>query len=395
MKQLLKKGTALSLAMMLVACNQATKMTTTTETTSSDSVVYKIGTNFELTGSLGDYGTAEQRGVELAVKQANEKAGYEKFQLVSYDNKSDQTESVTISTQLASSDVVGVVGPASSLASAVTYPILNSAQKIVVSPSATQNNVTRENPSDPTSPVYPYTFRISFEDSYQGAAMAQYAVDTLGVKKAVVLEDTSLDYAKGLSESFRTQLTKLGGEVVSTQYFVSGDTDFSSILTTIKSQSYDTLFIAGYYTEAALIIKQAREMGIDAVILGGDGFDSETLVNLAGSQNLNKVYYTTAYTTVDASEKLQSFIQAYKDAYHEEPGMFAALAYDSANLLIEAITTTNSTDAAVLQETLEKISFSGITGDFTFDETHTPIKTVLVVELVDGVQSSVVSVIPQ
>lgn len=393
MKQLLKKGTVLLLAMVLVACNQSTQ--TTNQAVHSNQMTYKIGTNFELTGTLGDYGTAELYGVELALNHINEKEGYEKFQLISYDNKSDQTEAVTISTQLASSDVVGIIGPASSLASAVTYPVLNNAQKIIISPSATQNNITHTNPSDSTSPIYPYTFRIAFEDSYQGAAMAQYAVDTLGVKKVVILEDTSLDYAKGLSESFKSQLIKLGGEVVSTQYFVSGDTDFSSILTTIKSQSYDTLFIAGYYTESALIIKQARESGIDSIILGGDGFDSETLVNLAGNQNLNKVYYTTGYTKVNASEKLQNFIQAYKDAYQEEPGLFAALAYDATILLIEALTIADSKDADDLKETLEKISFSGITGDFTFDETHTPIKTVLVVELVDGVQSSVVSVIPQ
>ena len=135
-------------------------------------------------------------------------------------------------------------------------------------------------------------------------------------------------------------------------------------------------------------------MGIDKVIVGADGFDSESLIELAGAENLNDVYYTTAYTAVDASENLQAFIDAYKAEYNEEPAMFAALAFDSTNLLIKGVEEAGS-DPVALQAAVNGIEFNGVTGDFTFDATHTPIKSVLVVKLVDGVQSSADSVSPQ
>lgn len=396
-KKFMKAGVALTLAASMAACSSNTATTTTTgetTTTTGGEETFKIGLHFELTGAVADYGNTESKAAKLAIKLANEEAGYEKFTYVEYDNKSDQTEAVTIASQLVSDGVVGVVGPATSGASAATYPILNAANILIVSPSATQNNITNVDPSNPDSEVYQYAFRTTFEDSYQGAAMAQFAKDNLNATKVVIYGDNSNDYSKGLVEAFNAQFTKLGGEVVSTEYFISGDTDFSSVLTNIKSMDFDALYIAGYYQEAGLIIKQARELGIEATILGGDGFDSETLVSLATATNLNNVYYTTAYTTVDASDKLSAFIEAFKAEYNEEPGMFAALAFDATNLLIENINAVGG-DTATLRDAVEAVSFSGVTGDFTFDETHTPIKTVLVVELVDGVQSSAVAVSPQ
>ena len=158
---------------------------------------------------------------------------------------------------------------------------------------------------------------------------------------------------------------------------------------------FDVLYIPGYYNEAGLIIKQARDMGIDQAVVGSDGFDSVTLVELGGAENLNDVYFTTAYTTVGASAQLQAFIDAYKAEYNEEPNMFAALAYDATNVLIQAIEEAGSSEGAAVQAALAKISFNGVTGSFTFDATHTPIKPVLVVNLVDGVQTDAVAVIPK
>ncbi|NLC96751.1 MAG: ABC transporter substrate-binding protein [Erysipelotrichaceae bacterium] len=383
----------------LAACSSSTPSSTATTDGQASTVpdgqeTYKIGLHYEMTGAVADYGNAELKGTELAIKQANEAAGYEKYVSVTYDNKSDSTEAVTIATTLASDGVVGVVGPATSGASAASYQILNDAQVIVMSPSATQNNITLSDPNNKDSDVYDYVFRICFEDSYQGAAMAQYAVDSLKATKAVIYGDTASDYSKGLMEAFDTQFKNIGGEIIATEYYTAGDTDFSAVLTNIKGMDFDVLYIAGYYNEAGLIIKQAKEMGIEKVIIGADGFDSESLVELAGADNLNDVYYTTAYTTVDASEALQAFIEAYKAEYNEDPAMFAALAYDATNVLIKGIEEAGS-DPAALQAAINAIDFSGVTGDFTFDETHTPIKSVLVVSLVDGVQSGAEFVSPK
>ncbi|MDD6467512.1 MAG: ABC transporter substrate-binding protein [Erysipelotrichaceae bacterium] len=359
-----------------------------------NSNTYKIGLHFELTGGAADYGNAELNGAQLAIKLANEKAGSAKYEGVVYDDLSSTTEAVTIATTLAASDVVGIVGPATSGASAATYQISNDSKKVVISPSATANNITLVNPDDASSPVFDYVFRVCFEDSYQGAAMAQFAYDHLNARRVAIYGDSTTDYAKGLTASFTNQFNKLGGSIITTQYYVAKDTDFSSVLTNIKSMNFDVLYIPGYYEEAGLIIKQARAMGIDCPIIGGDGFDSKSLLDLAGADALNQVYFTTAYTTAGASDSLQAFIDAYQKEYHEEPSMFAALAFDATNLLIEAIESAGSKDPAKIQDALVNIQFDGITGSFSFDKAHTPIKSVLVVELVDGVQSGAISVSP-
>ena len=356
---------------------------------------YKIGLHYELTGEVADYGQAELEGSKLAIKIANANLGEDKYDTVEYDNTSSTTEAVTIATKLAQDGVIGVVGPATSGASAATYQILDGAGIPVISPSATANNVTLKNPDDSTSAVYNSVFRICFEDSYQGAAMAQFAYDNLNAKRVVIYGDSTTDYAKGLTQAFTTQFENLGGSIIATEYYVSKDTDFNSTLTKIKDMNFDAIYIPGYYNEAGLIVKQARAMGIDCPIIGGDGFDSTTLVDLAGTAALNNVYFTTAYTTVGASSALQAFIDAYKAEYNKEPGMFAALAYDATMLLIEACEQAGSNNTADIQKALVGMEFDGITGSFTFDATHTPIKSVLVVELVDGVQATAVSVSPK
>ena len=361
-----------------------------------DEGAVKIGLHYEQTGAVAEYGNAELKGSQLAIKLANadENNKYD-YEGIAYDNKSDATEAVALAAKLVSDGVVGVVGPATSGASAASYPILNDGKIVVVSPSATANNQTLKDPSDPTSDVYEYVYRVCFEDAYQGAAMAQFAVDTLAAKTVAIYGSVSSDYAKGLNGAFTAQFEKLGGKVVANESYQDGDTEFSAVLTSLASKEFDVLYIPGYYNEAGLIIKQARALGIDCPIIGGDGFDSQTLDDLAGAENLNDVYYTTAYTTVGASDSLKAFIDAYKAEYNADPSMFEALAFDSTNLLIEAIEKAGSTDAEAVNKAVAEIEFSGVTGDFTFDETHTPIKSVLVVELEDGVQANAVAVTPR
>ena len=393
MKKMFVAAVSMMMIISMAACGDSNKPSDPNQGNATDAI--KIGLHFELSGEVADYGNAELKGAQLAIKQANEVAGYEKYAGIVYDNKSDASESVILSNQLVADKVVGVVGPATSGNSVASYQILNDAKIAVISPSATANNVTFSDPKDTTSPIYEYVFRVCFEDSYQGAAMAQYAYDTLGKTKAVIYGDSTTDYAKGLAESFEQQFTKLGGEIVSVENYVGKDTDFSSVLTKIQGLDFDLIYIPGYYAEAGLIIKQAREMGITQPIVGSDGFDSTSLIELAGADSLNDVYFTTAYTTVGASDKLQAFLDAYTTEYNEDPSMFSALAFDSVNVLIQAIEEADSTEAEAIQAALVNIDFTGITGDFSFDNTHTPIKSVLVVKLIDGVQAEAEAVSPQ
>ena len=348
----------------------------------------KIGLNFELSGEVASYGTAERNGAQLAIDDFNARED-KPFTVegVEIDSKGDPSESTTAATKLITEDgVAAIIGPATSAPSISTYQVATDNKTPVISPSATQVDAMMNGDS-----AYEYAWRVCFEDSYQGAAMAQYAYETLGDKKAAILNETS-DYGQGLAKTFKETFTNLGGEVVYKKAYNSKDTDFAAAITDLKSKDADVLYIAGYYSEAGLIIKQAREAGIDYAIIGADGFDSEKLVELAGKENLNDVWFTTAYTTIDASDELKTFIDAYKKKYDADPNMFSALAYDATNVVLDQLAATGETGEA-LNEAIKSGEYTGLTGSFTFDEkTHTPKKGLLVVNLVDGVQTEATEV---
>lgn len=376
----------LGAAVLLAGCSSASGSDNAGDAGSAETGdTVKIGLNFELTGEVSSYGTAERNGAQLAIDEFNARED-KPFTVegVEIDSKGDPAESTTAAIKLIDEDqVAAIVGPATSAPSISTYQAATDKQTPVVSPSATQVDAMLNGDTP-----YEYAWRVCFEDSYQGAAMAIYAYDTLGDKKAAVINETS-DYGQGLAKTFKEKFESLGGEVVAQEQYNAKDTDFASILTKIKGKDFDVLYIAGYYGEAGLIIKQARESGIDCNIVGADGFESEKLAELAGKENLNNVWYTTCYTTVNASDELKSFIDDYTAKYDQAPNMFSALAYDATNLVLDQLEATGKTGAE-LNEAIKKADFSGLTGSFVFDEkTHTPKKTVLVVNQKDGVQTEV------
>ncbi len=387
-------GAALLCASMLAGCSNTSSSTTSGAASTGDSTAasaapagdtVKIGLNFELTGNVADYGTKELNGAKIAVDMFNAREDKPfTVETVEFDNIGQPAESVAGITKLIEQDkVVGVVGPATSASSIATYDFASSKQVPVISPSATQVDAMMNNGTP-----YEYAWRVCFEDSYQGKAMADYAVNELGAKKAVILNEVS-DYGIGLADAFTEELDKLGGEVLDRSEYQSGDKDFASFITKIKDLDFDVIYIAGYYNEAAQIIKTAQADGIDKPIIGADGLDSADLISQIGAANANNIYYTTAYTAIDASDDLKAFIEAYKAEYGEDPSMFAALSYDATNMLLSALESSGKTGAE-LNEAIKNVDFSGVTGSFSFDEaTHTPKKSVLVVELVDGVQSNV------
>lgn len=376
-------------ASMLVGCSSGGAANEAVTLSEGDTV--KIGLNYELSGNVATYGQAMNKATELAIKQYNESedAKY-KAEAVSMDNKSDSGEAYSIATKLMTEDqVVMQLGPATSGDSIATYPAADENQTPVLSPAVTQNGgMLKEDGS-----AYEYAWRVCFEDSAQASAMAVFARENLGKTKAVVYSDATSDYAKGLAEDFVSKFEALGGEVVAQESYSAGDTDFNAALSKISEEDFDVLYVPGYYSESGLIIKQARDAGISQTILGPDGMDSPKLAELAGEENLNDVYFTTAYTTVDASEELTSFIEAYKAEYNEEPDMFSVLAYDATNLGLQALEEAGKTGEA-FNEAIQNIEFTGLTGSFTFDEEHTPLKKVLVVELQNGEQVNPVEVDP-
>ena len=343
----------------------------------------KIGGNFELTGDAAAYGTPMSEAAKLAVKEVNENGGVlgGEVEYVEYDNTSDLTEAASVAQRLASEDVVGIVGPATTGDSNAQIPVIQEAAVPAILPAATGNGMTLDDNGD----VFEYLFRVAFEDAFQGRAAATYVTETLGAQTAALFVDQSTDYATGLEQAFTEEFEALGGQVVTTESFQSGDTDFTASLTSLLSQEFDVLYVPGYYTEVGLLIKQARELGITQPIVGGDGLGNQTLVDLAGASNVNDVYYTAHYSPLSDDEDLQDFLTKFEEEYGKQADQFAVLSYDATMLLLDAVERAGSADRQAVTDALAATeTFDGLTGTFSIDEDHNPVKEVLMLQLTNG-----------
>jgi branched-chain amino acid transport system substrate-binding protein len=216
--------------------------------------------------------------------------------------------------------------------------------------------------------------------------MAKFASENLKSTKAMIIADNSNDYGTALAKEFTSNFK---GTVVGQESYTDAEKDFSAIITNIKNKDFDVLFIPGYYGQAGLIIKQAREAGITVPIIGGDGFDSPELVNLAGATNLTNVYFSAHYSSLSEDAKVQEFMKKFKAKYSKDPNAFHALAYDSIYLLADAIERAGEADAAKVAEALSTTTdFTGVTGKVSIDEFHNAVKTATVIELKDGKEAS-------
>lgn len=342
----------------------------------------KIGYNLELSGAVSSYGQTEEKGANLAVKEINAAGGIggKKIEVITKDNKSETAEAATIATSLASEGVNLVIGPATSGASAASIPSVTSVGVPMISPSGTQTNLVVNDKGE----VQDYFFRATFTDGYQGEIMAKYAAENLSAKKVVLYYDNSSDYGKGVAESFKKSYS---GEIVSEITFASGDKDFQAALTKLKNQEFDAIVMPGYYNETGTIVKQARGLGIDKPILGSDGFDSPQFTELATASAASNVYYLSAFVT-SASDKASAFHDAYKKEYNEEPSMFSALAYDAVYMAAKAAK--GAADSVAIKDNLANLKdFEGVTGKMSIDKEHNVLKSVYVVGLTNGEQSSV------
>lgn len=350
----------------------------------------KVGVNYELTGAVATYGNSSVDGIKLAVKQINEAGGVlgKQIELVEADNKSEPAEATSIATKLMTNDgVVASLGPATTGNFKATIPVAEKNGIPVISGSATADDVTVDMDDDGNvTALKNYAFRICFSDSFQGITMANFALDNLGAKKAAIVMDNSSDYAIGLAKNFEATFTAAGGEIVATEAYIAGNTDFNGILTKIRDLDFDVIFLPGYYSEAGLIIKQARDLGITVPVLGADGFDSPTLLELAGAAALNDVYYSNHYSSLDEDPAVLQFIEDYNAEYGKDPDAFNALGYDAAKFLCDAIERAGEASPEAIKTALEATeNFVGVTGSISVDENHNAIKSVVVIKLGDGV----------
>lgn len=356
----------------------------------------KIGINYELSGDVASYGQASVNGIMLAFEEINAAGGIDgkKIVPVQIDNKSDPAEATSVATRLMTQEkVVAQLGPATSGDFMATIPVAMGNKVPIISASATADKgVTVDDKGN----INEYVFRLCFNDSFQGVTMANFATNNLSAKKAIIIKDTSSDYGKGLAENFRKTFEELGGQIVAEEGYVGKDKDFNAILTNIKGKDFDVIFIPGYYQEAGLIIKQARDLGIDAPVLGADGFDSPVLLELAGAEALNNVYYSNHYSSLDQDPLVKEFIDGYKAKYGVEPNAFNALGYDLGKYIADAVDRADSNDTEAVKNALANTKgFQGVTGTFDMGKEHNPIKSAVVIGLENGVQATSVKVEPK
>lgn len=356
----------------------------------------KIGANLELSGEVASYGQSISEGMELAIEEINDSGGVDgkKIKVVKVDNKSDNAEAASAATRLTSQEnVLAIIGAATSGNTIAQAQIANDTKTILLSPSGTAPNVTENEDGS----INEYVFRTSYIDPFQGTVAANFAAKELGVKTAAIYSDSASDYAKGLAAAFKETFQKAGGKIVAEESYVAGDTDFRSTLTRIKSANPEFVFIPGYYEEVGLIVKQARESGVTVPLMGADGWDSPTLVDLAGKDALNNTFITNHYSAQDPDTKIQEFVTKFKEKYKDKsPDAFNALGYDSVYLLVDAINRAGSLDREAVKDALaETKDISLVTGVVTIDKKHNPIKSATILEYVDGEQKFKAKVDPE
>lgn len=345
----------------------------------------KVGLNYELSGPVSTYGQSLTAGIELAIEEINANGGVlgKQIEPIKVDNKSDTTEAANVSTRLATRDkVVAILGPATSGSTKAATPPAMQNKIPLISASATADDVT----IDSNGNVREYIFKTCFSDSYQGVTMANFAYKDLNFTNAAILLDNTSDYAKGLAKNFNETFTDLGGKILVEEAYQAKDTDYKAVLTKIKAANPEVLYVPGYYEEVGLIVRQARELGLDVPVLGGDGYDSPKLAEIAGAEALNNVYYTNHYSSMDTAPDVVAFREAFNKKYNKEADAFNALGYDLAYFLADAIERAGEANPEKIKDALASTKdFKAITGTLSIDENHNPVKAVTILELKEGV----------
>ncbi len=352
----------------------------TTTTASRGNVVtgdtIKIGEYGSLTGDNSTFGISTDRGIKLAIEEANAAGGIngKKLELVAEDDNSKSEQAKTVVQKLVSSEkVIAVIGEVASSRSMMAAPVCQEAKVPMVSPSSTNPKVTA---------IGDYIFRVCFTDDFQAVVAAQFAWDQ-GFKNVAVFTDVKSDYSKAFGELFANKLKALGGKIAAEPTYQSGDVDFKAQLATIKGATPDAILVPGYYTEVGTIARQAREIGVTVPLLGGDGWESDQLIPGAGTA-LEGCFFTNHYFAHDLPDpNIKSFVAAFQKAYPgKQPGALDALGYDAAKVIIEALKRSKSLDSVALRDAIaDTKGFAGVSGKITLDEKRNARKEALVFEI--------------
>jgi branched-chain amino acid transport system substrate-binding protein len=348
----------------------------------------RIGEYASLTGKEAAYGETSHKGIVLAIEELNARGGVlgKKLELLTEDNQSKQGESATAVKKLITREkVVAILGEVASIRSLEAAPVLQNARIPMVSSASVNSRVTE---------VGDYIFRVCFVDSFEGAVLAKFAANHLQAKRVAILTSVSNAYSVGMSKVFKEHFTANGGQIAVEQRYSEGDKDFRAQLTAVKAAGVDAIFASGYYTEAALLCVQARQLGLTIPIFGGDGWDAPPLIEIGGAA-MEGTYLCAHYSPDNPSPEVQNFNQRYRARWGSLPDAWAALGYDSAFVLADAIQRAGSAEPKAIRDALATTKdFSAVTGNITIDAKRNASKSAVILTIKDGQYQFVTSVAP-
>jgi branched-chain amino acid transport system substrate-binding protein len=348
----------------------------------------KIANLSPLTGPVPTFGTSTTNGFNFAVEEWNAKGGVLGMKIVPVveDSQCTADPAVNAANKVIDQDGVKyIVGEVCSSASIPVSEIAEAKGIVQISPTSTNTGVTL----NVDGSTKKYVFRACFIDPFQGLVMAKFATEK-GFKTAFIMADQGNDYVRGLAESFEKNFVEMGGTIVGKENYTGTDTDFSAILTKVADSGAEVLYLPDYYNVVNLVGAQAKEKGVTAVMMGGDGWDSADL-DLAAADG---GFYSNHYSPTDTRQIVVDWVAKYKAKYGAEPDALATLGYDATNLMLAAIEKAGKDDPAAVAAAMEGLSFEAVSGTVTFDAQHNPIKSAVVLGVADGAVAAVASVAP-
>lgn len=374
-----------SLLMVLAICLSGFAPAAAVAAPAAASGDIKIALLAPLSGPVPTFGVSTRDGALLAIKEWNAKGGVlgKKITAIVEDSQCTPDPAVNAANKVINQDKVHyIMGEVCSKASIPVSEIANAAKVIQITSTSTNPSVT----VGADGKVKPYIFRACFTDPFQGTIGANFAINNLKAKTAFIMLDQSNDYVKGLAEFFEKAFTEKGGKIVGKESYTSKDTDFSAILAKVAEAKPDIVYLPDYYNIVNLAYKQAKEKGITAPFMGGDGWDSSDLDKAASDGG----YYTNHYAPEDPRPEVQNFLKAYAAEYKDDkgagkvPDALAVLAYDATNMLLQAIEKAGADDVEKVRTQLETMEFKVVSGSFKLDANHDPKKPLAVLKVKDG-----------
>ena len=354
----------------------------------AESNTIKVANLSPLTGPVPTFGESTKNGFEMAVEEWNAAGGVlgKQIEAIVEDSQCTADPAVNAANKVIDQDGAKfIVGEVCSSASIPVSEVAIEKGVFMISPTSTNTDVTLNLDGTTKDTV----FRACFIDPFQGLVMAKFATDQ-GYTKAFVMLDQGNDYVRGLAEVFEENFIKLGGEIVGKETYTGTDTDFSAILTKVADSGAEVLYLPDYYNVVNLVAAQAKEKGVTAAMMGADGWDSSDLDRAA----VDGYYYSNHYSPQDTRDIVVDWVAKYTEKYGAEPDALATLAYDATNLLFASIEAAGSEDPAEVATAMESISYEAVSGVVSFDEYHNPIKSAVVLQVLDGEVNFVASVAP-